>query len=280
MNCSNCGTPYNDGDAFCPNCGTALGGTISDSSDIHCPNCGAINPYGSMHCMNCGSKLTKQPKGEKNTNTVLIVGLSIIAAVCVIAVFIIIFGGRKDDSDVSPNPTLPAITFDEEKRRASDEPHEPEPHEERHTPIPLKTPKPAPVYVEYYPFTDYDYSFSCNYPGGFHTISPLSSFTHLSLEADNGSGKIYICATENNNGRDINKIAENFLTSHTYSTVVFDERKTNYCSVMIRNEYEYFYCYHTLYDGLIRGFEMQFNDEHYDEFTDYAINMQSSMAFY
>lgn len=281
MKCVNCGTTVNDGEAFCPNCGTQIPQntqTHQNNNYVLCSNCNAQNTVGSSHCYACGANLNvaKRPKSD----TTLIIILSVVAVICVIGVLFILFGGpflfKAKTENAMNNVDSVAYTEDVAHPPAPKPKHTPKP-----TPIPIEDHESPnrPHYVTYETYDDYEYSFSCPYPDEFYEISPLSSFTRLSLAANDGSGKIYICGTYNN-GRTSAKVADNFMSSHSYNEVVFNECYSDYCSVMISNGAKYNYCYYNLCDNQIRGFEMEFDADCYEMYMDYAVNMQADFELY
>jgi hypothetical protein len=83
MNCFQCGNSVQPGDAFCDNCGAALGGaaasqptvsdyppqeaTVAETGMVSCPNCGNQAVLGEIFCDNCGAALDQtsaQPSYE------------------------------------------------------------------------------------------------------------------------------------------------------------------------------------------------------------------------
>lgn len=272
MNCRNCGTPVGIGESFCPNCGAK----VENPEFITCSHCGTANHHSNICCAGCGKKL--RPENQSNTATQLIIGLSIAAVLCIILVLFLLFKDKLfPNSERNPEPTATvAVATVKPTRPPAPTPYgDPEP-----TPIPITTHKPSTAYHSYSTYTDYDYSFSCPYPNGFYKISPLSDFTRYSLASHDNSGKIYICGTINDNGRNVNKIADNFKASYRHTSVVFDERRSDYCSVLISDGYTYNYCYYNLTNGMIRGFEMGFSADDYDTYMDYAVYMQSNLSLF
>lgn len=279
MKCVNCGTNVNDGEFFCPNCGTQIPQytqTQQTNNFVLCSNCNAQNAVGSSHCYACGAKLNmgKRPKSD----TTLIIILSVIAIICVIGVLFILFGGPFLFKAKTPmnNVDTVAYTDNVSHPQAPEQTYTPKP-----TPIPIEDPESPDRshYVTYETYNDQKYAFSCPYPDVFYAISPLSSFTRLSLAANDGSGKIYICGTYNN-GRTSSKVSDNFMSSHSYSEIIFNECRSDYCSVMISNGAKYNYCYYNLCDNKIRGFEMEFDADCYETYMDYAVNMQADIKLY
>ena len=255
MNCPNCGTPVAMGENFCPNCGSR----IQTQRFINCPNCNAPNSFTNKCCSECGTPLRySQQNGLNKSQKALIISLSVAAAVCVIVVLLIIFmpSRKPQDNAVAVTPTaVPTENI-------------------------THPPAPTPEYISYSTYNDYDYMFSCPYPDGFHRMSPLSDFTRLCRASNYDSGEIYICATYNDPARSIATVVDNFKSSHSHNSVAFDQRGSNYCSVLISDSASYNYCYYNISNGMIRGFEMNFPIDRYDLYMSYINYMQANLSFF
>ncbi len=256
------------------------------SEQIFCRHCGTSNPQSNQYCSSCGRPLkdnsrrvvppSPAPSGS-GSSLPLIIGLSIAAVLCVIIALVVVLSdgfGNKTNNEPDPTPVVVVVT------------QEPTPipiPTVRPTPVP--TPRPTPIEitehgVTYSTYTDYNYSFSCPYPSGFYKTSAVSDFTRYCLKANDNSGTIYICGTNNDANLSVATVANNFKTSHQYNDVLYDERGSNYCSVLITNGYHYNYCYYNLSSGKIRGFEMQFDSNEYSQYIDYISYMQTNLSLY
>lgn len=273
MNCPNCGTPVAMGKIFCPNCGSR----VQTQNYIICPNCNTPNSITNKCCSECGTPLGyNQQNGLNKSQKALIISLSVVAAVCVIVVLLIILmpSRKSQDNAIAVTPT--AVPTESITHPPAPTPvYTPQP-----TPVPIKQHTPTPEYISYSTYNDYDYMFSCPYPDGFHSMSPLSDFTRLCRASNYDSGEIYICATYNDPVRSIATIVDNFRSSHSHNSVSFDQRGSNYCSVLISDSASYNYCYYNISNGMIRGFEMSFPIDRYDLYMSYINYMQTNLSFF
>lgn len=110
MYCPNCGAGLPAGSTFCGNCGTELGAgpRYGLSHNIYCKSCGLEVEDGRSFCSNCGAEVFRDPrkkpvrKKKKKSNKGLLMIAGIAAAVAVIAIGIVIFGGG-DKAQTSGN---------------------------------------------------------------------------------------------------------------------------------------------------------------------------------
>ena len=295
--CPVCETLNLPGAETCAVCGEVLpkpqpkiAGRQNRSENIFCRNCGTANPQSNQYCSVCGRPLKDSshrftpptpapspaptPSGS-GASLPLIIGLSIAAVLCVIIALVVVISDKNESSD-TPDPTqvvaTPEVT------------NVPIPTVR---PTPVATPRPTPIDivehdsgVTYSTYSDSDYSFSCPYPSEFYKTSNVSDFTRYCLKANDSSGIIYICGTNNDANLSVATVADNFKSSHQYNDVLYDERGSNYCSVLITNGYNYNYCYYNLSGGKIRGFEMQFDVDKYPSYIDYISYMQNNLSLY
>ncbi len=276
MNCPRCQTPVTEADMFCPTCGEQL--TYQNTQKpMYCPNCGRPNLATDAFCSVCGTALNKK---QMSTGTTVLICLAIVAAIGVASAFIVpqfFFPSNNDDAVPSATPTQTAIA-----ERATYVPIQGErlPGEGAVTLPP--TQPPAPKNDGFNTYTDSKFSFSCPYPSGFSATSGVSDFVRYQLK--DGSNTIYICATVNDNGRSSQKVADNFKSSHPYTSVISEDTGYNHCSVLLEYDYElghnYHYCYYSMSGGKIRGFEMTYSADDAQRYAYIRDYMQSNLNLY
>ncbi len=305
--CSNCGRPASPIPAsqrvlVCPKCETknspdstvcaVCGETLpiiqeplrenTASQQIYCKKCGMPNPVSNRHCSRCGMAFfgTDMKSAEKNTEKTLnnIIIVLIVAAVVTCGIALCIFFGGSwfvSSSNIDDNTKATETITPTEEPTESPTPIP--------TPLPTLAPTVAPTYnpyVSYYMHRDSTYSMNCPYPSGFMSVTPLSNFTRLSLVANDGSGKIHLCATTNDNNRDAQTVSKNFKNSYDYNSVVYEDCTSNSCSTLITNGSKYNYCYYNLSGGKIRGFELECSASAYTRYMEYAEYMRYNLELY
>lgn len=290
--CPVCETIHTADCIHCSVCGSELPKYSPDrnyGATVFCVNCGTENPAENNCCAKCGNPLSSTPPGPgpkpSNSLVPIIIVLCAVATLCLIVVGILIGTNDRDRGDDTDGSTpTPVIT-------ATPEPIPEITREPTPMPTPIPTPVPTPVPTPYpievhNPTTSYrwhtdtGYSFSCPYPSGFYETVQQAKFARLSLSSYNNCGTMFIGATVNDNGRTVDKVSENFKSSYQHTKVIYDQKGSNYCSVLITNGYHYNYCYYNLSSGMIRGFEMQFDSACFDEYMTYAQYMQNNMRLY
>ncbi|MCD8327679.1 MAG: zinc ribbon domain-containing protein [Ruminococcus sp.] len=96
--CTNCGTVFEEGHAFCPKCGTPK--TVVKNS--FCPKCGAELQAGQEFCSTCGHKvnfetgIVKKKSKKKIVIPIIIIAVIIIAVVAAVFVAPMIFVSVED----------------------------------------------------------------------------------------------------------------------------------------------------------------------------------------
>ncbi len=264
--CHNCGTAVNSDEAFCSKCGSR----VSPSDTVICPNCKAVNPISNNCCLNCGSPLRPAPYvNNDKSQTPLIIGLIAASVICVIVALVVIFTMSDSDKEVTPTKAVQTITAVPERTKPPVVTKRP-----TQTPHPTVAPK-----LSYYTYSSSTHSFSCPYPSNMHRISPLSDFTIYSLASNDDSGVIHICATDRD-GRSVNQIADGFLAGHSSAEVIYDNRSSLDCRILVLDGSTYYYCYHNLSNGKVRGFEVSFSSYDYAEYDKYIEYMYNNINFF
>ena len=143
----------------------------------------------------------------------------------------------------------------------------------RPTPVPTQSYN----YYSYSTYRDYDYAFSCPYPDDMYKTSALSDFTRYCLGSYDG-GVIYICGTTNSAGLSSASVANNFKKDHYHTSVITNTIGSNFCSILVTDGSKYHYCYYSLTEGMIRGFEMSFYSDDYDKYMDHADYMRTNLS--
>lgn len=305
--CPKCETKNPEGSAVCAICGEVLPiipvqqpvnpHHNNDKNKVFCNHCGAPNVPSASVCKQCGKSLfsgsvhtdddhdipyPRPTHHDKTFNGILIALIISVIAVCGAIIFILLNPGDDDESiDETPMPTVSASTPTYEPVETD---YPPTPTPTILTPPPTRQPEPThnerPAYISYNTYSDSEFAMSCPYPKNFSAVTPESNFIKRSLVSNSDDGHIYICSTINDNGRDASKVSANFKNSYSYNTVLSENISDYVCSTLITDGYTYHYCYYTLYDGMIRGFEMKYTEPYKDLYSSYASHMRTNIVLY
>ncbi|MCD8181232.1 MAG: zinc-ribbon domain-containing protein [Firmicutes bacterium] len=130
----------------------------------------------------------------------------------------------------------------------------------------------------YRTFTDSKYNFSCKYPSHFVEYTDSSSFVRYSLKAPDNTATLKICATSNTSNLSVQTVLNNFKSSYP-GTADYENSGADWCVCRTREGGEYHYGYFKLTDGMIRGFEMHFDENYYSIYDEYVNDIYDSLKF-
>ena len=138
--------------------------------------------------------------------------------------------------------------------------------------------KGAISYPTYKTYTDPDYNFSCAYPAHFQLYNESDNFVRYSLKATDGTATLKICATKNNSGLSVKNVSDNFKSSYPGS-IDYEASGGNWCAVRTLQGSTYHYGYFSLKNGMIRGFEMHFDENYFSIYDNYVNDIYNSLKF-
>ena len=277
--------------------GSQQTGGVDRGADIPQGNAPYVNsPYGSSPYGNRPYINDRQgPKKSTNTGVIIAAVSTAAALIAVIACLVIYFGGKRE---LEPSPTNSVVTQGPIPTVAPPTPtpvvintpvpvtgYAPAPPPQPPTVPPVPTVAPAPTPAPHVPsssyltYTDTQYSFSCSYPSDFHTTVVDGDFYRYTVAAPDGTGSLYICATQNNNGRTPAIVRDNFVATYG-GTIDFENSGSNWCVIRTYVNGMYHYGYFSLRDGMIRGFEMHFSGRYFDRYDKYVNDIYDSLSFY
>lgn len=258
------------------------------AEQIFCMHCGTPNPASNCFCLNCGKNLKEKPaiestpyktpeKRPEKSYMPIIIGLIIVAIVSVVVAIFVVFSDYwfvlHNDSP-EPTETISVAQTQIPTVEPTEEPTE------KPTPTPSMRPTPIPTQTNDYSYSvynDYDFAFSCPYPSDSYRIDhSVSKFHKYCINTYDGS-TIHICGT-NSNGRTAAKIADGFKKEYYHTNVITNTIGSNFCSILITDGYTYHYCYYSLTENMVRGFEMSFDVDYYDTYMDHADYMRANLS--
>lgn len=308
-NCRYCGAALEPGGEYCPNCGRR---TVIDSADrrIYAGNKLGGNggsgdyrrgvPNGMQDSLSgaAGGGNVSPYKGG-NTGTIIAAVCSAIAVIAVVVCLVIVFGpGNSERADreagtalvtenITPTPwptATPSQSMDRQPGQYNDtarvpvQSYAPAPPPARPTVPPSADTRPDNSYSKsYLTYRDSEYSFSCPYPSDFILTHVDNNFFRYTLAAPDGSGAVYICATQNSNGRTPQTVRDNFLATYG-GTPDYENSGSSWCAISTFDGSQWHYGYFSLSKSMIRGFEVHYSDAYRDRYDKYINDIYDGLS--